>query len=204
MKDIIIRRGRKEDAGFLAEVVTGALGDELCLGLAGAPDRLPLVDRLFSVLAARPDSQYSYRNAFVAELPDGTPLGGVIAYDGARLRDLRRAFVEEARAILGWTVTVEEAENWGDEADAGEIYIDSLYVRKDGRRHGVATALIDAVAQEFEGSPKPLGLLVEPENHPAIATYRRLGFREVGVSDFFSTPMTHMQRPRPVNLSEGC
>lgn len=189
-----VRKGKKEDAPFLVEVVTEAIGQELCVGLAGGEERLPLVRELFGSLAAMPDSQYSYENAFVAEDAAGLPAGGIIAYDGASLRSLRRAFIREANRILGWNVTEKEAEAWGDEADQGEIYIDSLYVRPAHRRKGVASALIDAVEKKFEKTDKPLGLLVEPENKNALAAYARRGFHRKGVSNFFRTPMLHMQK----------
>lgn len=188
-----IREGTPADAPFLADVVIEAIGPELCLGLAESTERIPLVKELFTSLSSLPDSQYSYRNSLVAVDGDGTPVGGIIAYDGGRLRELRKAFVREANRILGWRVTEEESEDWGDEAAPDEIYIDSLYVVPEARKRGVATALVRAVGTRFAGSGKPLGLLVEPENEVARITYQRWGFREVGISNFFYTPMLHMQ-----------
>lgn len=189
-----IREGRIEDAGFLAQVVTEALGPELSKGLAGSEARLPLVKKLFTRLAADPDSQYSYRNSLVATTDDDTPIGGIIAYDGADLHRLRYAFAREANEILGWNVTEEEVENWDDEAQPGEIYIDSLYVVPEYRKRGVASALLKGVEERFKDSQKPLGLLVEPENRGAFSAYLHWGFREVGISHFFRTPMIHMQK----------
>ena len=189
-----IRKGKIEDAPFLAEVVMEAVGEELCLRLADTKERLPLVTKLFTTLAAAPDSQYSYNNAFIAVDTDGKPIGGIIAYDGARLHELRRAFVREANRILGWNVTEEDAEKWGDEADKDEIYIDSLYVVSEARKQGVASVLLKAVEGEYKAAGKPLGLLVESENINALTTYRHWGFKEFGVSNFFRTPMIHMQR----------
>lgn len=191
---MIIRYGKIEDAEFIASVVTGAIGPELCIGLAGDETRLPLVTELFARLAADPDSQYSYNNTLIATSDDGTLIGGLIAYDGAELRRLRKAFVREANAILGWNVSEEEAENWGDEADTGEIYIDSLYVVPEYRNSGVASALLKGLENRTAGISKPLGLLVEPENHRALQTYTHWGFHEAGVSHFFRTPMIHMQK----------
>ena len=189
-----IRKGRASDAPFLADVVMEAIGPELILGLAESVDRIPLVKTLFATLAADKNSQYSYTNSFVAMGDDGSPIGGIITYDGERLHELRQAFVREANRILGWEVSLEEAEQWGDEADKDEIYIDSLYVVPAARRRGVASALLKAVEERFSDSEKPLGLLVEPENHKALHTYQHWGFREVGISNFFFTPMIHMQR----------
>lgn len=190
-----IREGKKEDARFLAETVMEAVGEELCIDLADGRQRLPLVTELFTTLAADEMSQYSYRNAFVAIDGEGNPVGAIIVYDGCRLHELRKSFIREANRILGWNVTEEEAEEWGDEADPGEIYIDSLYVVKDARRQGVAAALLEAVTERFKSSGKPTGLLVEPENKTAYHTYVKWGFREAGISNFFHTPMIHMQRP---------
>lgn len=189
-----IREGKREDAPFLAEVVMEAVGEELILGLAGTKERIPLVRELFSTLAADNNSQYSYKNAFVAVDEEGNRLGGIIAYDGARLHELRRAFAREAHKILGWDVKEEDSETWDDEADPGEIYIDSLYVVSQARQQGVATKLLKSVAEKFRESGKPLGLLVEPENEQALKTYHHWGFRKVGVSNFFSTPMIHEQK----------
>ena len=191
---MIIREGRITDAPFLATVVTEAMGEELVLGLAGNSNRIPLVKELFERLGADPASQYSYRNSLIATTEQGEPIGGIIAYDGDDLHKLRRAFVREANDILGWNVTEEESENWGDEASPDEIYIDSLYVVPGLRKKGVASALLKGVEKKFAGTSKPLGLLVEPENHPAFHIYTHWGFRPVGESDFFRTPMIHMQR----------
>lgn len=189
-----IREGKEDDARFLAEVVIEAIGPELCVGLAGTKDRMPLVSELFTSLAQAKNSQYSYTNSFIAQSHNNERTGGIIAYDGARLHELRRAFIREANRILGWNVSEEQAEEWGDEADAGEIYIDSLYVVPQKRKQGVATALLKAVEYKFRNSGKPLGLLVEPENKTALQTYTSWGFREIGISNFFRTPMIHMQK----------
>lgn len=189
-----IREGRIEDARFLAKVVTEAVGRELCIGLAGSEERLPLVEELFVRLAADTCSQYSYKNALIATTEDGYYAGGIIAYDGARLHQLRRAFAREAKEILGWNVTEEESENWDDEAEPGEVYIDSLYVIPRFRKGGVASAMLKEVEKIFTDIQKPLGLLVEPENHEALQTYLHWGFRKVGISNFFDTPMIHMQK----------
>lgn len=189
-----IREGIREDARFLAETVMEAMGEELCIGLAGNRQRLPLVRELFTALAAESDSQYSYTNAFVSESDSGERLGAVIAYDGARLHEQRRAFILQANRILGWNVTEKEAEEWGDEAASDEIYIDSLYVVTKARKQGIASELLNAVERRYASIGKPLGLLVEPDNKIAYVTYIHLGFQEVGISNFFRSPMSHMQK----------
>lgn len=171
----------------------GAIGEELCASLADGRENLPKVTELFTVLAARPGTQYSYENAIVAVDSSGTRAGALIAYDGALLHKLRREFAHEANRILGWDISDEEVDQWDDEADAGEIYLDSLYVVPQFRRQGIATRMINAAKQCFASSGKPLGLLVEPENRRAKRLYESIGFTPVGVSNFFRTPMIHEQ-----------
>ena len=192
-----IEEARKDDAEFVGQTVTGAIGEELCLGLAETEERLPLVDKLFGNLAVCEDSQYSYRNALIARTPEGEIAGAIIAYDGARLHALRKAFIREANAVLGWNVTAEDEADWEDETGPDEIYIDSLYVKPEYRGHGVATALINGVIEKYSDSGKPFGLLVEPENTTARCLYDRLGFRKVGVNRFCGVPMDHLLNPKP-------
>ncbi|MDE7381201.1 MAG: GNAT family N-acetyltransferase [Muribaculaceae bacterium] len=192
-----IRNARPDDAPFIAATVMGALGPELCEELGGGPDRIPVVRELFTTLAADKDSQYSYTNSFIAVNESDEPLGCVVAYDGALLHPLRLAFAREANRLLGWNVTPQEVENWADEASPDEIYIDSLYVRPEFRKQGIAIALLNHLNSIFITNPKPKGLLCEPENLRALRLYRSIGFEEAGVSHFFNTPMIHLQLKTP-------
>lgn len=190
--DVRIREGRVEDAGYIARTVMGAIGDELCAELGGGEDRICLVEKVFRDCAISPFSQYSYRNSLIAEGETGGPIGCIVAYDGAKLHELRRIFAENANRYLGWEVTHEDVENWDDETSPDEIYIDSLYVSPEARGMGIASKLIDEVKLRYIGSGKPIGLLCEPENRDAYGLYISKGFREVGVSRFFHTPMIHL------------
>lgn len=190
--EIKIRKAGIEDAPFLAETVMKAIGDELSDNLGGGAGNLHRVRRLFTELASSKDSQYSYTNALIAENEEGTPAGAVIAYDGARLRTLRRSLLLKANELLGWNVTEEETEQWEDEAGPNEFYIDSLYVREEFRNHGIASALIFAVMDGYKEFGKPFGILVEPENTVARRLYEKLGFHKDGVNHFCGVPMDHL------------
>lgn len=190
-----ISAATKEDAPFIAQTVMGAVGEELCCRLAGGKENLPAVTALFTRLAAEDESQYSYRNTFVARDGDGRPIGAIVAYDGARLHTLRKAFALAANDILGWNLTEEEMYEWGDETEPGEVYIDSLYVLPDFRGQGLASDLIRHVIENRRVDDKPFGLLVEPENVKAKTLYEKSGFSEVGINNFFAVPMLHLQTP---------
>lgn len=187
-----IRKASAEDAPFLAETIMKAIGAELCENLGGGREYIPKVRRLFSELAAVTNTQYSFTNGLIAVDESGKYLGAVIAYEGSRLHELRTAFINKANELLGWNVTDEDAENWEDETNEREVYIDSLYVVEEFRKHGIATALINKVIDNFAPLKKPYGILVEPENSGARRLYEKLGFREDGINRFCNVPMTHL------------
>lgn len=192
--EIAVRDASKEDAPFIAETIMEALGHDLCVGLAEGENNLGRVRQLFTELSAREDSQYSYLNTLVAiDRATGNRVGAIISYDGARLRELRRAFIDAANRLLGWNVTVKEADKWEPEAEAGEVYLDSLYVVDAFRRHGVGATLIRKAMERHSAAAKPYGLLVEPDNIKGLSLYKALGFRPVGTNNFCGTPMLHFQ-----------
>jgi len=64
---------------------------------------------------------------------------------------------------------------------AGEGEILTLAVARGHRRQGIGWRLMDAVLRHLHGErAEALFLEVDETNAPAIALYRRLGFREVG------------------------
>ena len=192
MGNFTIREGRKSDAPFIGQTVAGALGHELCCSLAEGEDNLPTVVRLFTELAALEESQYSYRNTLLAVNETGDVIGALVSYDGAELLTLRKAFIEKANELLGWNVTHDEVEQWEPETTPDEVYLDSLYVVPAYRNQGVATALIKVAIKRYEGTHKPYGLLVDPENTKGRALYEQLGFKQEGINCFCGIPMHHM------------
>lgn len=178
----------KDDAFLIGDVVVTAIGEDVAVNFAS--DRsIQDVRRLFSNLAAREDSQYSYLNALKAIDEDGSPMGFIVAYDGGRLHDLRKAFFEEAREVLGREMEGRIA----DECVPGEYYLDSLAVFPQYRGRGVAHALISSMSAHAEASGKPLGLLCDKHNSRARSLYDSLGFRPVGETPFAGEMMDHLQ-----------
>ena len=192
IEGLIIRNGLKEDASFIGKTITEAMGHELCVGLAAGKENLHKVLKLFTDLAATDTAQYSYKNTLVAVDKDGKRSGAIIAYDGAGLREMRKDFIAKVNELLGWNVTVEEADNWEPETNSNEIYLDSLYVISEYRNQGIATSLIKAAIDRYKNIGKPFGLLVEPHNTKAHKLYKELGFKEDGVNNFCGEPMIHL------------
>ncbi len=95
-----IIKARKADAPLIARSIMDAVGAEICENLAGENRTLADVERLFTTLAERDDSQYSYLNTLVAADDDGKAVGVIVSYDGAQLAELRKPFFELIKTVL--------------------------------------------------------------------------------------------------------
>lgn len=189
-----IRRAARDDAGYIADAIMMALGDEMVDNMANGRGR-GAVKEIFSRLARTEDSQYSYTNSLVAIAPGGDVAGVVIAYDGEILLRARRMFFALTGEILGWDIRefVEDGEP-DVETDPSEYYLDSLAVWPKYRGEGIATYLIEEVEKKAKEVGKPVGLLCAEHNDTARSLYEHLGFREVGKRPFAGELMSHMQK----------
>ena len=131
------------------------------------------------------DSQYSYRNVLAAYTSSGILAGICVAYDGAKLHQLRHRFYEAALEAFGIDYT-----GMTDETEDGEFYIDSLAVSSNFRGKGIASQLLQAGA---ELEIPTVGLLGDKGNPKAEALYQRLGFVYVNDSTWGGHPMRHLQ-----------
>ena len=179
--ELNIRKATKDDVFLIAKVVAMAIGEESAV-LYGGDNYMSV----FEEIARLEDSQYSYRNAFVAEL-DGDAVGAVVAYDGAELYSLRKATLDVISKHTGREMQI------ADETDASEFYLDSLAVLPEYRGRGVGAKLIHAVKENaFNEYNKNLGLLVDFENPDAERLYQSVGFERADVKDFLGHKMWHL------------
>lgn len=183
-----IINARKEDASLIARSVMAGVGNEICMDLAGENHTIEEVEQLFTELALRDDSQYSYLNTLVAVNDEGVAVGACISYDGAMLHKLREPFFEAVSRILDKDMT-----DVLDETDDSEVYLDTLAVLPEYRKQGIASALLKASIEKARKAGKPAGLLVEKENHNARRLYESIGFRQVGERPFAYVMMDHLQ-----------
>lgn len=182
------------DAPMIAEAIMAAVGDELVSHMAGSRSRED-VKEVFSRLARREDSQYSFRNTGIATTTQGQKCGVCVSYDGGRLKELRRSFFEEANRVLGWGMTEEEVEALPGETCGEEYYLDTLATLPEFRGQGVGSALIADARSKAVAADLPLGLLVADDNTQARRLYERLGFKAVGRRPFAGAEMTNMRLP---------
>lgn len=179
--------GRKEQAAEIASLIMEAMDYDCCQNFAGEAHTLQDFHRMMTALVSLDDSQYSYRNTLVA-LVDGQIAGCLVGYDGKDLRRLRKRFIEKAAEYLG-----RDFSGMDDETQAGEYYLDSLCVKQDFRKRGIATMLIrEAISRH--GS-QPVGLLVDHTHPWAERLYRAIGFEFVNETAWGGHAMNHLQYP---------
>ena len=179
MNNYIIRTARPDEAEIIASLIMEAMNHDCCQWFAGPNHTLSDFHQLMTELVKRTDSQYSYLNTSVAVISSQV-VGVCVTYDGAKLHELRRAFIEGALRMFGM-----DHSSMGDETQAGELYIDCLCVAQPFRCKGIATALIAL------GLPA-VGLLVDNGNQQAERFYNRLGFNYIDNNVWGSHNMRHL------------
>ena len=177
---ITLRKASPADARFIAENVLHALhideaDDAHIEHLAG--------------ISRREDTLYSWRNSTIA-LYDGVPAGLMVAYDGARYRQMRDITFPMIRIYVG-----DDYQSMDDEACAGEFYLDSLSVLPEFQRRGIASALIQEMFRLQEEAGIPLATIaVDPENDTAYRLYLKNGFRKNGQITVFNSTYDRLER----------
>ncbi|MDE6012137.1 MAG: GNAT family N-acetyltransferase [Prevotella sp.] len=184
---IEIRKATKEQVADIARLIMMAMTDECCLNFCGEGRGLEDFRKMMTLLVERVDSQYSYKNTYVAL--DGQKVVGIsVSYDGARLHELRCPFLDLAKIYIGRDHSGMDAET-----QAGELYLDSLAVLPEYRRQGIAQRLIEVTKQRADEMGLPcVGLLVDDGNPVGKALYAAVGFRYVGDSHWGGHAMEHL------------
>ena len=181
IQNITIRQATINDAKLIAYCVSSAIGEEAVQEHLGA-NWLDII----AEIARLEISQYSYRNALIAEI-NNTPAGAVIVYDGARLDEFR---TQTLRIIHRYNPDFAFTE---DETEAGEYYLDSLCVLPQYRKMGVATRLINALCEKvFSEGHNRVGLIVDFDNPNAERLYTSLGFKRIKTRNFLGHQMWHL------------
>ena len=113
----------------------------------------------------------------VAEV-DGQVVGMAFGYPDTNETAVNRVYAQAAQSIP----SIRDVDFFADpESFDDEFYLDSLAVDANYRGYGIATRLIDAIAQHaHELGYDMLGLNVDFTNPGAERLYRRLGFEDAG------------------------
>ena len=187
MNNYIIRTARPNEAEIIASLIMEAMNHDCCQWFAGPNHTLSDFHQLMTELVKRTDSQYSYLNTSVAVISSQV-VGVCVTYDGAKLHELRHAFIEGALRMFGM-----DHSSMGDETQAGELYLDSLAVLPEYRCKGIAKRLLKATKVRANQMNIPcVGLLVDKGNPIGEALYTSVGFRYMNDSSWGGHPMKHL------------
>lgn len=186
--NIILRKGQIADAPQIAQLIMIAMSEECCRHFYGDKHTADDFHKLITQLAEKEDTQYSYQNTICATIDDEI-VGISVSYDGSRLHELRRHFINGAKRTFG-----RDFSNMPDETQAGELYLDSLAVKSKYRGLGIATLLLKATAERARKiNVGPVGLLVDKDNTKAERLYTSIGFTYVGDNIWGGHEMKHLQ-----------
>ena len=185
-------------AADIAQLIMTAMTEDCCQYLAGNEHTLDDFYHMMLDLVLMDDSQYSWRNTFVAvdeEATDGNveyaPVAGaIVGYNGADLHRLRRRFQEEALKQLQMDYS-----QMDDETEAGEFYLDSLAIYPEYRRRGIARQLLKRATKHAASLNLPAALLVDKGNPNAERLYHSVGFEYCNDAMWGGHEMRHLRCP---------
>ena len=181
----MIRPAQPTDAPAIARLIILAMG-KLAAKFANSDDEQKQRD-LFEHFVAVTGNQYSYNNILVWD-EAGEVCGMIMAYDGAKLDELRKPFLQYTTTQLGFTGQPE------DETLPGEYYIDYLAVNPGHQGKGIAKKLINALFNRTaQLNHQTVGLLVSKGNDKAKKIYIDLGFEVMGDKALLGGVHEHLQ-----------
>ena len=96
-----IQAAQKHQSLSIARLIMQAMNYDCCRYFAGPDHTLDDFERVMTELVLSDNSQYSYLNTLVALDEDGGLCGACVSYDGARLHELRAAFIRAAKESFG-------------------------------------------------------------------------------------------------------
>ncbi len=134
-----------------------------------APDDAPVIARFNEAMALETEHR---------RLDPDTVLAGTRAL--MERPAFGRYFVARVHdAVIGQAMVTYE---WSDWRNGVIWWLQSVYIAPEHRRRGVFRALLAHIESAARQSPDAVGLrlYVETANHPALATYQRLGFTPSG------------------------
>ncbi|WP_421944022.1 GNAT family N-acetyltransferase [Pedobacter sp.] len=181
----MIRNAKPEDATAVVPLIIQAMG-ELANKFSNTKG-IAKTTALFEYFFKQPDNQYSYQNTLVYE-EDGLILGSLNAYDGGKLLELRKNFLDYLKANNQLTNFNPEPET-----EDGEFYLDTISVNPEAQGKGIGKKLIDTgITWAKKLNHNKVGLLVEVNNEKALKLYQSKGFKIVKQKTFIGAEYHHM------------
>ncbi|WP_029284956.1 GNAT family N-acetyltransferase [Pedobacter sp. R20-19] len=165
----MIRPAEPSDSKFVVPLIIQAM-DELAGKFANSSDP-KIIEQLFEHFFKQKHNQYSYENTLVF-IENDQVLGSINAYDGGKLFELRKTFLDHLTKNYNLLNFHPEPET-----EAGEFYLDTISVHPEAQGKGIGKALIKAGIEWGKSmGHKRIGLLVEMENQKALKLYQNKAF----------------------------
>lgn len=185
---VSIRRGRAEDAEFLAWVMLAASRAHMTRGLwdviIGAGEA-GCLDYLRRLAVAEPKSLYHCESFLIAET-DGVPAAALCGFSIQDAWAIADQAMSNVQRDLGWTEAQTSASYgrvgplWANclPEDAGaDFAIESVATRTEYRRRGLVRALIGEVMETARAQGRRMAQIVTYiGNQAAITAYEKSGF----------------------------
>lgn len=181
----MIRPAKPADALQVVPLIIQAMG-QLANKLTHVNDE-KVVTQIFTLFFKEEGNQYSYENILVFE-EDDKILGSINAYDGSKLLELRKPF-------LNYLTEHHQANNNNQdtETQSGEFYLDSISVNPDAQGKGIGKQLIKAGINWGKAlGHQTIALLVEQDNERALKLYQNTGFVTLNEKQFMGGLYNHM------------
>ncbi|PRD45445.1 GNAT family N-acetyltransferase [Sphingobacterium haloxyli] len=184
-----IRQALPTDANAIAPIMLMAMEDIIYYFIGERHQQKAITFLAHQI--AQTGNQYSYEHIIVAE-EDGSIIGQICLYRGDALEQLRAPILSYLNAHFNREL------NFGNETQAGEVYIDTLAVSAAARGKGIGKILLLYAIDLFVYRQKEvLGLLVDKENPKAQKLYLNMGFKPVRDVELFEKELTHLQFSLP-------
>jgi ribosomal protein S18 acetylase RimI-like enzyme len=181
-----IRTATIDDTESIARLITTAMTEECCRHFYGPEHTSADFMHFIARLAKATNSQYSYLNTLVAT-SNGKVIGVAVSYNGRRLKELRQAFIDGMLNYFDRDFSAID-----DEAESGELYLDSFAVSEEHRHQGIGSALIKATCKKAaDAGVSRVGLLVDKSNPTAEHFYTSLGFKYQNDASWGGHDMKH-------------
>ncbi|GAA4199695.1 N-acetyltransferase [Pedobacter jeongneungensis] len=181
----MIRPASPADAEEVVPLIIQAMG-KLAHKLTNVDEEKVLIE-IFTYFFQLKGNQYSYENTLVYE-EEGKVLGSLNAYDGGKLPELRKPFLNYVAECYQTSNL-----NQGTETETGEFYLDSISVNPTAQGKGIGKQLIISGIDWAEKlGHHTVGLLVENNNPDAQRLYKKMNFVIQNEKQFMGGLYHHM------------
>lgn len=186
--NLVIRPATPEDAALAAELIALSMGDygDHALGFGDHQRAVSLLSALFTLKVNR----FSHDSTVLGML-DGRVAGLLLSFPGNQYFRRNLALAGQIPGILGmreaWRLGIHSfPAALGKETEADEFYIAQVATHPQFQRKGIGQSLMSH-AEELARKARlhKVSLVVELDNEPACALYRKMGYT---VAETIHTP----------------